>query len=106
MATQSLTTNGQTLPRRLILGFVALASAAVIGAVSLANAAPAGKPTKAECAAAGKPNYGQCVSEWAQNKAGYNGGGGNNNIVNTNLNVGVSGDENVVSIVLSYVFGG
>lgn len=95
------------LPKRLVLGFAALASAAVVGVAGFAAAAPADKPSKAECSAAGFSNYGQCVKEWAHNKnKPGNGYGGNvSNQVNTDVDVGVdvSGDDNFVSVAVNTV---
>lgn len=93
------------LTKRLVLGVASVATVAVIGATSFAGAAPEGKPTKAECEAAGFKNYGQCVKEWAHNKPGNGYGGGNNNTVNTEVNIDVSGDHNFITTVLHFVFG-
>ncbi len=104
----STNTTSRVLPKRLVLGFAALASTAVIGAAGFVNAATADKPSKAECTAAGYTNYGQCVKEWAHDKNkpgnGY-GGGGNGNTINTDVNVDVSGDDNMINIMLHYVLG-
>lgn len=106
LRTNALTTN-QTTTKRLIVGFAALATTAIVGAVTMAGATPDGKPTKEECAAAGFSNYGQCVKEWAHNKpgSGYGGGNGNINTINTEVNVDVSGNDNVIEIMLNYVNG-
>ena len=97
----------RSLPKRLALGFAALASATVVGVAGLAGAAPADKPSKEQCAAAGFTNYGQCVKEWAhnKNKPGNGYGNGNNNEVNTDVNIEVEGNDNVISVFISYVFG-
>jgi hypothetical protein len=91
--------------KRLVLGFAALASAAVVGTAGLAGAA-VDKPSKEQCAAAGFPSYGQCVREWAQNKnqpsSGY--GGDKDTTINTNVNVGTSGDGNIIHVVINYFF--
>lgn len=96
----------KSLSKRLVLGFAALASAAVVGTAGLAGAT-ADKPSKAACQRSGFSNYGQCVKEWAHDKnkpdSGY--GGGNHNEVNTDVNVEVNGDNNVISIFINYVFG-
>lgn len=87
---------------KLVLGFAALAATAVIGTTGIAAAQTADKPTKAQCAAAGYSNYGQCVKEWAQGGnpgSGY--GGGNTNTANVNFDLDVSGDNNVISIILN-----
>lgn len=105
LITQESTTK-KSMPKRLVLGFAALASAAVIGTAGMAGAT-AGKPSKAQCQAAGYSNYGQCVKDWAHNKPrpgnGY--GGGNNNRVNTEVDLEVNGDDNVINIVINYIFG-
>ncbi len=91
--------------KRLVLGFAALASAAVVGAAGFAGAS-ADPPSEAQCTAAGFPSYSQCVREWAQNKnqprVGY--GGDTNADINTNVNVGTSGDGNIVNVVINYFF--
>lgn len=103
----STKTSSQMLPKRLIVGFVALVSTAVIGVTSFAAASPAGKPSKDQCSAAGYSNYGQCVKGWAQSKPSSGYGGGNGNSVETNLNieVGDDSDGNVFNIVFNYIFG-
>jgi hypothetical protein len=88
------------MPKRLVLGFAALASAAVVGAAGFAGASPDMKPSKAQCDTAGFSNYGQCVKEWAQNK--NKPGGGGYAAVNTDVDVNVNGDDNVISVVINY----
>lgn len=104
----------QSTPRRLILSFVALASAAVVGAFGIANAAHPNGPSAEWCKKNGfEKNHGQCVSAWNHqkpkpNKPGHGypgGGGGNGNEVNTNIDLEVNGDDNVINIMLHYVFG-
>lgn len=103
------TSTNQGLPKRLILGFAALVSAAVVGVAGLAGAAPADKPSKTQCSDAGFTNYGQCVREWAQNKNrpanGYGGGSSSSHQVETEVNVNTEGDGNIVEVFINYVFG-
>ncbi len=127
--TKFLTTK-KTIGNKLILGFVGIAATTVIGTAGLAAAqqtrdpnAP-NPPSKAACAdfaAFGFKNHGQCVSWWEQhNNPGHgyggngngNGNGGHgygngttNNNVTTNVNLDVSGHDNVVSVVFNYFFG-
>lgn len=93
----------QSLPKKLIMGFAVLASAALIASISVASANPSGKPTKEQCETAGYANYGQCVSDWAKNKSGYGGGGQGGIIADTNVEVdaAVVGDNNVVQFVVN-----
>jgi hypothetical protein len=111
MGTQSLTTN-QGLSKRLIVGFVALASAAVVGAFGIANAMNPNGPDEQWCIDHGfTKNHGQCVSEWNKqkphdNNGGGNGyGGGNGNTVETEVNVHISGNDNVFKLALNYFIG-
>ncbi len=76
------------------------------------------KPSKHDCKKAGYGNYGQCVKDWAHKKKyGYGGhgqdhgnkhhGNNHNNIKegdsNINANIDVSGNHNVVSVVINVV---
>jgi hypothetical protein len=99
----------------LVLGFVGIAATTVIGTAGVAAAqqtrepnAP-NPPSKVACvdfAKYGFNNHGQCVSWWQlHNKAGHGYGGGSTNNVSTNVNLDVSGNHNVVSVVINYFFG-
>jgi hypothetical protein len=68
------------IAKRLVLGFAALATTAVVGTAGMASAQHG----------IGGPQ-----------SSGY---GGNNVNVNNNVNVGVSGDRNVIHIVINYIF--
>jgi hypothetical protein len=97
----------QTINKRILIAVTGFVVAAVVGATTLVGAQPIDKPTKAWCTAHGFTNYGQCVSQWAHGH-GYGGGGsgsGSNNTVNANINVNTHGNNNVVSIVMNYIFG-
>lgn len=119
--TNSLTTK-KAKTNKLVLGFVGIAATTVIGTAGLAAAAQPARnpnapnpPSKAACvnfAQYGFKNHGQCVSWWEKHNNpahGYGGGGGNssttNNTVNSNVNLSVSGEHNVVSVVFNYFFG-
>ena len=100
--------------KKIILGFAGVTAAAVMGTAGVAAAQTAGNtgalPTsKADCVSwqdFSFKNRGQCESWWAHQPHGSNGyGNGNNNQVETNLNVDVSGNNNVINIALNYVFG-
>lgn len=105
------TTKKRTLNKRLVMGFAAMASAVVVGATGLVSA-NANKPSKQQCQQAGYSNYGQCVSDWRKSgnhglpgpSNGY-GGSGNGNTVNTEVNLDVSGNDNVIEIIFNYVIG-
>lgn len=101
--TSSPTATKKARTNKFVLGFAALAATAVVGTTGIAAAQTQNKPSKEQCAAAGYSNYGQCVREWAQNKNNPGGGyGGNNgNTANVNLDLDVSGDGNVISIILN-----
>lgn len=85
---------------KLVMGFAALAATAVIGTTGVAAAAQNDKPSKEQCATAGYSNYGQCVSAWAKAK-NHPGSGYGGNTANVDLNLNVSGDNNVINIVLN-----
>jgi hypothetical protein len=95
----------QGMSKRFMLGFAALASAAVVGTAGFAGALSS-KPSPAQCKAAGFASYNQCVKEWALHKnqpsSGY--GGDKNTEINTNVNVGTSGDGNIIHVVINYFF--
>ena len=80
LRTEALTTN-QTVTKRIVLGFAALASAAMIGTITMAGATPNTNPPV----------------------TGY--GGGNGNEINTEVNLEVNGDNNIINIILNYVVG-
>jgi hypothetical protein len=100
-------TTNKPMPKRMVLGFAALASAAVVGAAGLVGAT-ANKPTKAKCQAAGFVNYGQCVKAWAHgiNNPGHGYGGDNNTAnVKTDINVdaNIDGDNNTTNFFITIV---
>lgn len=117
--TNSLTTKKAKV-NKLVVGFVGIAATTIIGTAGLAAAqqprdpsAP-NPPSKAACvnfAQYGFKNHGQCVSWWEQHNNpghGYGGGSGtttNNNKVSTSLNMNVHGSNNVISVVINYIFG-
>lgn len=102
------TTKKGSMSKRMIMGFAAVASAAVVATAGMASAA-VNKPSKDECQKAGFTNYGQCVKEWAQNKnkpnVGYGNGNQNNVNTDTNIDIDVDGDGNTIQVILNYVFG-
>jgi hypothetical protein len=100
---QSSTNPLRTINKRILIGMCGFVVAAVVGATSLVGAQPVDKPTKAWCQAHGFTNYGQCVKQWAQ---GHGYGGGSNNTINANININTHGNNNVVNIVMRFVFGG
>jgi len=63
--------------KKIVLGFAGLASAAVVGAVGFAGASPIHQPASTTV-------------------YGHN--------INTNVNVGTSGDNNVIHVVINYIF--
>jgi hypothetical protein len=99
---QSSTNPLQTINKRMLAAVSGFVIAAVVGATSLVGAQSMDKPSKAWCQAHGYKNYGQCVKNWAHGR-GY--GGGSTNTVNANVNVNTNGDNNVVSVVMKFVFG-
>lgn len=116
--TNSLTTK-KAKTNKLLLGFVGIAATTVIGTAGLAAAqqtknpnAP-NPPSKAACvdyAEYGFKNRGQCVSWWNQhNNPGHGYGGGNSSVVtntaSTNVNLDVKGNNNVITVVINYIFG-
>lgn len=56
----------------------------------------------------GFKNQGQCI-KWVNAHDGNGGGngygGGNNNSVDTSINLDISGNNNIVNIVINYLFG-
>lgn len=107
MQLRTATSTNQTFTKRLVVGFAAFAAAAVVGVTGIAGASPDGKPSPQTCAKEGFQNYGQCVKEWAKNKPGqgYGGGGSDGNHIETDVNVEVNGDNNIVQIFLNYIIG-
>lgn len=111
--TQVLKTSKATLSRKLLLGFAGASAAVVVGTAGIAAANPAQHPTqfptsKADCVnwkTFGFKNRGQCVDWWEHHGAGHGYGNGNNNVVNTDVNLDVSGNHNIISIVLHYILG-
>ncbi len=113
---RTLTTNNKRPINKLVLGFVGLAATTVIGTAGVAAAQPTrdpnapNPPSKAACAnyaQYGFKNHGQCVSWWeTHNNPGHGyGGNGNNNHVNANVDVAVNGNNNVVTVILKFLFG-
>lgn len=94
-------------PSKLVLGFLVAATTALVGFSGAANAAT-DKPSKEWCDHHNFKNFGQCVKEWAHNRGGgYGGYGSQTNVTaNTNLNLTVNGNNNVINVVIRYVFGG
>jgi hypothetical protein len=115
MVTQHASKKKMSLAKKLMLGFAGLTTAAVVGTAGVAAAQTSDNtgalPTsKAECKERwedfGFRNQGQCIKWWNQQQHGGNGyGNGNNNQVDTTVNLDVSGDNNVIEIALNYVFG-
>ena len=103
------------LTRKLLLGCAGVSAAAVVGTAGIAAASPDQHPTqfpvsKADCVhwkAFGFKNKGQCISWWEHNGLGhgYGYGNGNHNVVNTSVNLDVSGNRNIISIAIHYIFG-
>ena len=93
----------QTIDKRILIAVTGFVIAAVVGATSLVGAQAMDKPTKEWCAAQGFTNYGQCVKEWAHGH-GYGGASNSSNTVNTDVNVSTHGNNNFVSVALSYIF--
>jgi len=91
-------------PSKLALGFLGAAMTTLIGFAGIANAAPADKPTKEWCEQHGFKNYGQCIKQWAHNRGG--GYGSQNVAISTGIDLDVSGNNNVINIIIKYVFGG
>lgn len=111
--------------RNLVLGLVSMFSVAVLGLSGTAFAvnngggdSPTnGAPTsKEDCKNGdwrqfGFKNQGQCI-KWVNSHGAGNGngggngyGGGNGNNVSTSIDLDVSGDNNVISIIINYLFG-
>lgn len=102
-------------PSKLVVGILVAAMTAFVGLAGIADAA-SDKPTKEWCDQHGFKNYGQCVKEWAHMQGhhggGYGGYGSQNNTsttvnanVDTNVDLSVNGNNNVISIVINYIFG-
>ena len=108
-------TNKRSPSKRLVMGFAAVASAAVVGVAGMASA-NANKPSPEKCQQAGYTSYNKCIDDW-KNGGGHSGqtptpvgyGNGNNNTVNTDININVenNGDNNTnnFQVILNYVFG-
>jgi hypothetical protein len=109
--------------KRLALGLVSMFSVAVLGlsGTTFAQEQNGDNPTngaptsKDDCKNGGWrdfnfKNQGQCV-KWANqhddngNGGGNGYGGGNGNNVSTAVNLDISGDNNVVNIIIRYLFG-
>ena len=121
----SLTAIKRSVASKVALGSASLMMFAVIGTTGVAGATSISngdKPTKTECSLRHQSTYGQCVKNWAHDKDhgnnghghgyggdGYGGDGdksGTNNNVRTNVKVDQrNSDHNVVSTVISYIFG-
>jgi len=100
--------------RNLAIALVAMFSVATIGLAGTTYATDNGNgngsaPTsKEDCKNGGWKHYGfknqgQCIKAVNKDDHGY--GGGNNNSVSTWLNLNVTGDNNVVNVVINYIFG-
>jgi len=111
-----LTTKG--VGKNLVLGLIAMFSVAVVGLSGTTYATGGGdEPTngaptsKEDCKHGGWKKYGfknqgQCI-KWV-NAHGYGGpgnGGGHSGDVSTWLDLDITGDDNVVNIVINYFFG-
>jgi len=112
---QTIKTGG----RNLAIAFVAMFSVATVGLAGTTYATSNGggdNPTngaptsKQDCKNDGWKKYGfknqgQCV-KWV-NAHGYGGGNGNTGDQNNNtwFNLDISGDNNVVNVVINYIFG-
>lgn len=114
----------RTLPskgaHRLVMAFVAVAAVALVGTGGAVSALGGDKPsnannvpvTKADCKNDGWKKYGfknqgKCVA-WvnaSNHNPGYGGGNTNNGDVNVDLNLDVSGNNNVVTIILNFFSG-
>jgi len=110
--------------KNLALALVSMFSVAVLGlsGTTFAQGQSGDNPThgaptsKEDCKNGGWKqfgfkNQGQCV-KWGNehNGNGNNGngngyGGGNGNEVSTSLNLDISGDNNIVNIIINYIFG-
>ena len=90
---------------KLVAGAVLAVAMLVMGAASTASAATI--PTSKEACknggwqALGYKNQGQCIKAFNQANQGY----GGNAAVNANANVNVGGDNNIVNVVLRFLFG-
>ena len=84
---------------KFVLGLAALSASAIVGTTGIAAAAhQQAKPDMQDCKAAGYGNYGQCMKAWAkQKKSGGHGYGGNT----INVGVDVTGDNNVINIIIN-----
>jgi hypothetical protein len=101
--------------KSLAIALVAMFSVATVGlagttyAVSQNGDSPTAAPaSKEDCKNGGWKNYGyknqgQCIKAVNKDDHGY--GGGNNNSVSTWLNLDITGDNNVVNVVINYIFG-
>lgn len=109
-----ISTNRVPLSKKLLLGFAGASAVAIVGSAGIAAAA---QPTtsgnsmpdkvalcKQKFHELGFKNVGQCVSFFAHQKHGY-GGNGSNNTVNTDVNVNVKGNDNVIDLAINYIFG-
>jgi hypothetical protein len=108
----------RSLTSRLAIGGAIAATTAVIGVAGVAAAAPStdssGTPAIVKMCkdpnfrkAHGFKNVGDCVSTMMhQQKGSGNGyGNGNGNTVNSDVNVTVNGNNNVISVIQSFIFG-
>jgi hypothetical protein len=105
----------KTISKRFVLGFAALASAAVVGTAGFVGAA-ANKPPDSFCQQGGFKNPGQCQAAWVHqnhpgqgqgqgNGNGYGGGNGNDISTEVDVDADIDGDNNVINIVINYIFG-
>lgn len=110
------TSSKRSLSRRLAIGGAIAATTAVIGIAGVAGAAPTTSSAASDASIVamckkdykklGFKNVGQCVSEMKKHHGQGNGyGNGNGNTVNTQINLDVSGNNNVISFVINMIFG-
>ena len=110
------TATKRSLRSKLAIGGVIAATTAIVGAAGVAGAAPMTSHSsppdvvamcKKDFKKLGFENVGRCVSEMQKHhgQQGHGYGNGNGNTVNTEVNLGVSGNNNRISIILNYIFG-
>lgn len=94
---------------KLVAGFVLAVAMLLMGAASTASAATI--PTSKEACknggwqALGYKNQGQCIKAFNQANQGYGGNGGVNANANANVGVNVFGNNNVITVIINYIFG-
>lgn len=94
---------------KLALAALAIGATTLIGTTGAATAAqmPNSKEAckKGGWQQLGYSNQGQCVKAFNQNKPGNGYGGGNNNHPKVDVNLDVSGDNNIINIIFHFFFG-